>query len=66
MSDKPNPADSPTDAQLTAGNAMQSRRDLLKKAAYATPTLFVLGTLTAADDATAQPPLCGGFPCGPS
>jgi hypothetical protein len=44
--------------------AAKSRRELLKKGAYVTPTLLVLGTLATLNDATAQS-TCNGFPCGP-
>jgi len=64
MSDKTNPVDSGSDSQATPSLAAQSRRDLLKKGAYATPTLLVMGTLATLNDATAQS-TCNGFPCEP-
>jgi hypothetical protein len=64
MSDKTDPVDSSSSSQPTPGLAAQSRRDLLKKGAYVTPTLLVMGTLATLNDATAQS-TCNGFPCNP-
>ena len=63
MSDKTDPVDSDPGSQATPGLAAQSRRDLLKKVAYATPTLIVMGTLATLNDATAAS--CPPFPCQP-
>ena len=64
MSDKTGPEDSGSSSQANSGPAAQSRRDLLKKGAYVTPALLVMGTLATLNDATAQS-TCNGFPCDP-
>ena len=64
MRDKTDPVDPSSGSQATPGLAVQSRRDLLKKGAYVTPTLLVMGTLATLNDATAQS--CDPFPCQPT
>ena len=64
MSDKTDPIDPGSSAGVDPPLAVQSRRDLLKKAAYVTPTLMVMGALVTLNDATAQS-TCNGFPCEP-
>ena len=64
MSDRTDPADPGSSARADPPLAAQSRRDLLKKGVYVTPTLLLLGTLATLNDATAQS-TCNGFPCEP-
>jgi hypothetical protein len=64
MSDKTDSADHGSSAGVDPPLVVQSRRDLLKKGVYVTPTLMVLGALISLNDATAQS-TCNGFPCEP-
>jgi hypothetical protein len=65
MSDETDTEDPGSSFGADSPLAAQSRRDLLKRGVYVTPTLLVMGTLATLNDATAQS-TCDGFPCEPT
>jgi hypothetical protein len=67
MSDETDTEDPGSSCRADSPLTTQSRRDLLKKGVYVTPTLLVLGTLATLNGASAQS-TCGSvpFPCEPT